>query len=253
MTIHNICFSPTGGTRRVCDILCSALGTDFKTTDLCAPKWSAPKNLIGKDDLVVIGMPVFAGRVPKMAVERLSQMESNGAKCVIVTVFGNRAIDDALLEMQDVAGALGYNTVAAIAAVAEHSIAREYGTGRPDAADAADLTRFASLIKEKLESTEASSAPLNLPGNRPYRPENMGPFPEAGDGCTACGTCAEMCPAGAIDIANPKGVDKTKCISCMRCVSVCPAGARSIGAIRDAVAQKLKAVCETRKENAVWV
>ena len=53
----------------------------------------------------------------------------------MVAVFGNRAYDDALLEMQDVASEIGFRVIAAVAAVAEHSIIRKYGKGRPDADD----------------------------------------------------------------------------------------------------------------------
>lgn len=48
-------------------------------------------------------MPVYAGRVPALAVERLKDIKTSGVKCVIVAVYGNRAYKDALVEMQDVA------------------------------------------------------------------------------------------------------------------------------------------------------
>lgn len=48
-------------------------------------------------------MPVYAGRVPTLAVERLKDIKTSGVKCVIVAVYGNRAYKDALVEMQDVA------------------------------------------------------------------------------------------------------------------------------------------------------
>ena len=53
--------------------------------------------------MVVISMPVYAGRVPALAVERLKGIKTSGVKCVIVAVYGNRAYEDALVEMQDVA------------------------------------------------------------------------------------------------------------------------------------------------------
>ena len=48
-------------------------------------------------------MPVYAGRVPALTVERLKGIKTSGVKCVIVAVYGNRAYEDALVEMQDVA------------------------------------------------------------------------------------------------------------------------------------------------------
>lgn len=122
MTIHNITFSPTGGTRRVGELLCNEFGGECVTTELCTKEENLKLPGIHTDDLTVISMPVYAGRVPAMAVERLKGIEANGARCVIIAVYGNRAYEDALVEMQDVATGMGFRVVAAIAAIAEHSI-----------------------------------------------------------------------------------------------------------------------------------
>ncbi len=42
--------------------------------------------------------------------------------------------------------------------------------------------------------------------------------------CTNCGTCAEVCPVGAVKV-NEKGayyIDPNECIACMACVKECP-------------------------------
>lgn len=129
MTIHQIAFSPTGGTRRVCELLCSGIEAKSILTELCVKEEELCLPSIAAGDLVVISMPVYAGRVPALAVERLNAVESNGATCVIVAVYGNRAYEDALVEMQDVATAQGFNVVSAVAANAEHSICRMYPAG----------------------------------------------------------------------------------------------------------------------------
>ena len=251
MNIYNITFSPTGGTQRVCDLLCESLGGNCVATDLCVSEGLLVVPSIADDDLVVISMPVFAGRVPAVAVERLREIESHGARCVIVAVYGNRAYDDALVEMLDVATALGYRVIAAIGAVAEHSIVRKYGAGRPDDDDARDLAQFAEVIAQKLASG-LDSVP-EVPGNRPYKSPKACPQPSAHGSCKECGLCAKQCPVGAISIDNPKHVDKDKCISCMRCVKVCPTHSRGIGTIVQAmVTQALKKVCATRKPNELF-
>lgn len=54
---------------------------------------------------------------------------------------------------------------------------------------------------------------------------------------------------GAIDLHDPKKVDKTACISCMRCVAVCPQKARKINPImRGLAGLMLKNACAGRKE-----
>lgn len=149
MNIHLITFSPTGGTRRVSESLCKALSDESVVTELC----TKPQNLsypdITADDLVFISMPVYAGRVPALAVERLNGIKANGAKCAVVAVYGNRAYEDALVEMQDTATEMGFQVIAAVAAIAEHSICRMYGTGRPDEEDANELASFGLDIFNK--------------------------------------------------------------------------------------------------------
>lgn len=252
MNIYNITFSPTGGTQRVGDRLCQSLGANCVATDLCVSEGCLIAPCIGADDLAVISMPVYAGRVPAVAVHRLREIKSHGARCVIVAVYGNRAYDDALVEMLDVATELGYRVIAAIGAVAEHSIVRKYGAGRPDADDARDLALFAEAIARKLAS--GSDSVPEVPGNRPYKTPKACPQPSAHGSCKECGLCAKQCPVGAISVDNPKRVDKDKCISCIRCVKVCPTHSRGIGKIVAAmVTQLLKKGCAMRKPNELFI
>lgn len=252
MKIHQITFSPTGGTRRVCEYICESIDTRPIVTDLCVKEGQIRVPDIHEKDLVIIAMPVFAGRVPALAVERLKRIQSNRAKCAVVAVYGNRAYDDALLEMQDVATEMGFRVVAAVSAVAEHSIARVYAAGRPDAKDRKELTAFGAAIINKVEGSDTYK-PLALPGNRPYRAGNTGPFPTADGRCTDCGTCQDLCPAAAIPADNLRSVNKEACISCMRCLSVCPTKARNIWQVEMMVTEKLKTLCTTRKGNELFV
>lgn len=221
-------------------------------TELCVRAEDFKCPCIMPNDWVVIAMPVYAGRVPALAVERLKNMEANGAKCVVVAVYGNRAYEDALVEMQDVATDMGFKVVAAVAANAEHSICRMYGTGRPDGADAQELDAFGKCIRNKMLK-DAPFVPLNLPGNRPYKQGCTGPFPTANEDCTLCGTCAEACPTGAISLAHPRDNDNALCIGCMRCVAVCPTEARGIGERLNLLAAHLEPLCKDRKLNELFV
>ena len=95
MKIHQITFSPTGGTRRACEYICEGIDAKTLVTDLCVKEGQIRVPDIHEEDLVIIAMPVFAGRVPALAVERLRRIQSNHAKCAVVAVYGNRAYDDA--------------------------------------------------------------------------------------------------------------------------------------------------------------
>ena len=234
------------------EILCQGIGKERIVTDLCVKAADIQLPNIHEEDLAVIAMPVFAGRVPALAVERLRMVNPHEAKCVVIAVFGNRAYDDALLEIQDVAREMGFRVIAAVGAVAEHSIIRKYGQGRPDADDEQTLKQFGADILSKAESSDCTMP--QVPGNRPYKKGGKVPHPKGRSGCNRCGVCAKQCPADAIPLSDPKTVDVAKCISCMKCVSVCPTGARSIGVVMNFLAtQGLKKVCATRKENELYL
>ena len=58
--IHQITFSPTGGTRRVSELLSAGFKAESTLTELCTPKDGLKYPSIAADDLVVISMPVGA-------------------------------------------------------------------------------------------------------------------------------------------------------------------------------------------------
>lgn len=251
MTNYSIHFSPTGGTKRVADILTCALGGVWQEVDLCTE--IVPMHLT-EADLCVISVPSFGGRVPAVAVERLRRITGNGAKAVFVCVYGNREWDDTLTELEDVLKERSFTCTAAVAAVAEHSMFRQYASGRPDQADAAELSGFADKIRTKLET--GVFGPIEMPGKHgDYKPFGGGAFkPEAGDNCDSCGICAAKCPVGAIDPNHLQTVDKDKCISCMRCIAVCPRQARAVDAnVVSAVAQRLEPLLGGHKNNYLYL
>lgn len=161
---------------------------------------------------------------------------------------GDRIYEDTLVELEDVARKAGFRVNAAVAAVAEHFIARQFAAGRPDAQDTKQLAAFGEKIQEKLSADDLSEP--SLPGNRPYKKAGgAGMVPKATKECTRCGVCAAECPVQAIHKEDPTKVDDKACISCVRCITVCPQGARKVNPILlSAAGLMLKKVCSERKE-----
>ena len=248
MKLYDIVFSPTGGTKKVADGLTGALEGDITTVDLTDSKQDFDAVSLTKEDVAVISVPSYGGRVPAVAAERLGVVHGNGARAILVCVYGNRAYEDTLVELEDAAKRAGFQVIAAVSAIAEHSIARQFAAGRPDALDAAQLSDFAKQIQRKL--SEADSSEPAIPGNRPYKKAGgAGMVPKPTKECTNCGICAEKCPVQAIDRENPKKVNEKACISCMRCVAVCPQGARKLNPIMLSAASLMpKKVCSERKK-----
>lgn len=225
MSNYSIHFSPTGGTKKVAGILTNALQGSWQEIDLCRDM--EPKSLDGQD-LCLIAVPSYGGRVPAIALKRLKNIRANGAKALLLCVYGNREWEDTLTELQDTLESCGFICAAAVAAVAEHSIFRQFAAGRPDQEDAAELEEFAARIREKLDA--GVFGPLELAGSHgTYKEYNGVPFkPQANENCSGCGACAAYCPVGAIDPTESWKTDTEKCISCMRCVRVCRRHARDL-------------------------
>lgn len=240
-------FSPTGGTEKAAAALASGWGQRIATVDLTNAAIDFSQFSFQSEDTVVIAVPSYGGRVPSLAAERIQKVHGNGAKAVLVCVYGNRAYEDTLVELEDLAKATGFKVTAAVAAIAEHSIVRRFAAGRPDAEDQAILAGYGQTILERLQSG-AEAGPI--PGNRPYKKAGGGGMaPQTGDTCSQCGLCAARCPAGAIDKNDAKAVDPTKCISCMRCVAICPQHAKFLDAAKLAsISAMLEKVCVERKK-----
>ena len=125
-----------------------------------------------EDDVVLIALPSYGGRVPGIATERIKCIQGNNARCVLVCVYGNRDYEDTLVEMEDIANQCGFCTIAAISAVAEHSIMHQYAAGRPDFQDSKQLKSYAKSIMTKLQTAQQVNE-LKLPGNRPYNKSSI--------------------------------------------------------------------------------
>ena len=251
MGYYNIHFSPTGGTRKVADIICGALEGEFNEIDLCG---NIEQMSLGEEDICLVSVPSYGGRVPEAAIWRLKNLTGNGAKAVLNCVYGNRAWEDTLTELQDTLEGLGFRCVAALATVAEHSIFRHFATGRPDEQDRAELIEMAGKIQERLN--EDFTEPLILEGNHgTYKVFGGSPLkPYGNDSCTECGLCAKKCPVAAIDAQNPKATTPEKCISCMRCISICPKGARMVDpALLATISERISPHLGGRKENHLFL
>lgn len=225
-------FSPTGTTRRIAASVGKALFETFlcraQVVDLTPPAARLRGRTFSQEDIVVFGAPVYGGRVPPLLLPALRLWNGGGAKAVVLSVYGNRDFDDALLETKDLFEERGFTVCAAAAFIGEHSYSSEVGAGRPDAEDLLAAQAFGRAAAGRVRG----GLPLQEPvaGRRPYKAYSpfllapkTAPAPDPSL-CVRCGACVSVCPVA--DVA-PDLSSRGGCIGCAACVKACRAHARA--------------------------
>lgn len=249
--LNTISFSPTGTSRRVAEGIAEAFSNEKTVVDLCEE--TAEEIRIEKENICIFSAPCYGGRIPQTAAERLSHIYGEQTPAIVCITFGNRAFEDALLELADSVERNGFRVIAGCAVSAEHNIMHVFGQGRPDSLDWKEIRRFSNAAAEKIKAGE-TGRPL-LPGSHPYKERHAGkpPILVNEKTCVGCGLCAQKCPVKAI---SPDGrhLKEELCIACMRCIQLCPQNSRSIPQTYiDALIQRLGDACQGRKENEFYL
>ena len=224
--VTSIYFSPTESTRHVVELIAEQIHGNRESLDLTDAVKTRPDYGFTENEAVLVGVPVYGGRVPETAVRRLKRLHGHNTPAVLVVTYGNRAYEDALAELDDSVGKQGFRHLSSAALTAQHSIVTQLASGRPDEEDAEEIRRFANEILMKYERILSGSEQPDgypVPGNRPYKSwKPMQAVPEVTAACVRCGLCARRCPVEAIPAKEPSRTDPTKCFLCMRCVAICP-------------------------------
>jgi ferredoxin/protein involved in ribonucleotide reduction len=239
--VNAMYFSATNTTKKIVSDLAKKLAnnicpdSDVNVIDFTLPQGRLEPVAFADKDIVVLGVPVYAGRVPNVLLKYLNTIQGNGALAVAVVVFGNRNYDDALIELKDILESHGFHVIAAGAFIGEHAFSRTLAQKRPDDRDMAIVNDFAGQICSKISEGKINS--VIVKGNSPYRPYykpkdregNPVDFrkitPKTNSNCNNCLICVDVCPMGSIpadDVSKMNGI----CIKCCSCIKKCPVDAR---------------------------
>ncbi|MGO5092696.1 EFR1 family ferrodoxin [Clostridium sp. LCP25S3_F10] len=240
--INIMYFSATDTTKKVVYGIAEKLSEDFKikekinSIDFTLPKVREKVMDFSKEDIVVVGVPVYAGRVPNVLLKYLKTIIGNDALAIAVVVYGNRNYDDALIELKDILELDGFKVVAGTAFIGEHSFSNTLAKNRPDEKDMDVVKAFSDEIYEKIINEKLIKT-VSVKGNTPYRKyympkdEKGQPIdikkvkPKTNNNCINCKLCVKLCPMGSIefeDVTKLNGI----CIKCGACIKKCPVEAK---------------------------
>ncbi|KGK85469.1 ferredoxin [Desulfosporosinus sp. HMP52] len=242
MQVNTLYFSATGTTRKVVSRVAEELsenlekGMVVKSFDFTLPEARKEPLSFAKEDIVVIGVPVIAGRVPNVLLKYLNSIKGNEALAIAIVVYGNRNYDDALIELRDILQLNSFKVIAGGAFVGEHSFSKILAKDRPDEKDMAIANNFADQIYSKITAQvdfQIVSVKGNFPYRNYYRPKNLQGeavdirkvTPLTNSDCTNCKLCVSVCPMGSIDkedVSKLIGI----CIKCGACIKSCPTEAK---------------------------
>lgn len=249
--INLITFSPTHTSKQIGEAIVRGMGiadVSFVDMTLQAPE----KKEFGSDALAVITVPVYGGHVAPLALERMKDLRADGTPAVIVVVYGNRAYEKALVELDAFVSGLGFKVIAGGTFVGEHSYSSDrypIAAGRPDDEDLKFAEEFGAKVRIKLSNAADAEHLYGVDVQKIQRPKQpflpllrflrrviklrkngvpMPRTPQVDENlCTHCGLCVKRCPAGAIVKGEECVTNAEKCIRCCACVKGCPQKART--------------------------
>ncbi|MGI6580346.1 MAG: 4Fe-4S binding protein [Saccharofermentanales bacterium] len=252
--VYTIFFSPAGSTKNIAclvgDGIADKLAVSNHEIDFTLPQQRLHEYHFTESDLVVFAMPVYAGRIPNKILPFVQSLFlGDNTPVILISVFGNRNFDEALMELKIELEKQNFNAIAAAAIVSRHVFSEKIAKNRPDRQDLQEIQQFITDVtqlitdtKENPQNQETQSktqaTKLDLPGHDPVGPYytplgiNGEPVhflkakPETDLSlCIDCKACAKACPMGSISIDDVSSVPGI-CIKCQACIKICPTNAK---------------------------
>jgi len=231
--VYGVYFSPTGTTKSVTKYMLREFDIPKEEIDLTSYENRNNSYSFNEDELVIIGIPVYGGRVPITAKNRIKLLKGDNTPIVLVATYGAIHYSDVLHELQEIVKTNGFITIAAAAVVVEHNIINlcanvKIASGRPDTQELSTISNFTNQVYAKaLESDSFEN--MVIKGKIPDSPRNKiliyFALPYGDKKCNKCNVCVKLCPVHAID--NPRKKAEQGCIRCLRCIKYCPQNART--------------------------
>ncbi|WP_299526262.1 4Fe-4S binding protein [uncultured Methanobrevibacter sp.] len=252
--IAKIYFSPSNTTRKIVDEIANKFEGTQEEYNLLSKSSENISKEFDKNTLVIVGMPIFAGRLPKTSRDKLTNFKGENNPTIAIVNYGNANIGDALLELNELLKENEFNIIGTGATISQHSIITDIATGRPDNKDLDKLYKFIEQCKDKLKSEKFNN--ITVPGNKPYCEYKKVPLTPTCDesSCIFCYECVSSCPEGAIPDMDPTETSPDLCSACTACIFACPEDARYFtGELFESMKTKFLNNFSKRKESEFYL
>lgn len=260
-------FSPGSTTKKISEAVSLGLGSNeiqiFDMTSFQSREdiMNDPEQVITDIDYLVVGAPVYSGKLPLQFIEAVKCIVGKGIKCCAFVVYGNRDYGIAFHQLVKILLKNKFDVIGAAAFIGQHSYSDivPVAVGRPDKSDLDKAFEFGTKMLNSNNNLEVRDIPIQLDkisGSEKYtslKPAYLGKQ------CVKCGICAQKCPLNLISEDTGTYLDrlsKQRCIGCMACVKHCKAGARITRAnpiVKLVMKNILKKAARDRKEPLILV
>ena len=231
-------FTGTGNSRHIAERIAHALGDELVSlNDRIKAGDTTPLAVNGR---LVLVMPTYAWRIPRIVEELLQQTELHGAKKVWFVMdcgseIGNAAkYNRALCREKGVAYmgtaqiVMPENFIAMFNAPEVEEARQIVARAEPFIDRAIAVIRTGQMFappRKDLYDRFMSSAvnPIFYPLFVKAKPF------AAGNACIGCGKCEKLCPMNNITLPNGRPVWGDNCTQCMACICYCPTEAIEYG------------------------
>ena len=176
-------FSPLGGTAKITERIARDIAEELDSYMTEAVGYGCydildainEQPIIDNETVVVIGMPVYVGKIPLPAIKLLRELNGSGAMTIALVSYGTATYGNALYELYNYADELNFTVIGAGAFITKHGKRNSAHLVRPDIDDIEAMEEFCRAVSRKLERLAGSEieglrikpAPLMLEGKMP--------------------------------------------------------------------------------------
>lgn len=233
-----LCYSGTGNSRYIARRIADELHDEI--IDLNERIKSQNTNAVHAESDVIVVVPTYAWRVPRVVSDWLAQTELDGARRIWFVMncgseignasdYNRRIADEKKLEYMGTAQIImPENYIAMFNAPDAEEAKQIIAKAEPDIDKVIECIRNG----QKLAATRCNLYDRFMSGAvnpifykfivkaRAFRVD---------DRCTGCGLCVKECPLNNLELCNGKPVWGDACTHCMACICYCPAEAVEYG------------------------